>query len=1064
MKLAKLFAFLLARSVLCSVITPTPARPTPVLQVIGNDPLEQAVRGNDAGALQSLLDNTSLVLPDKGAAALKAAVDLERSVLLRELLRDARVRPVSCAQILLETSLTKPVIILKRLLEHGSWIDPTANHSAILKKAALVSAKHLEILLRDGRADPSVSHFGALLACFDCVTEDNVKSRLHSIKVFLNDSRVTFHAFRDLYLTLAAGYGQYDLVKSLIESGRYGCPQEAVLAADKNGHVDTVRLLLSSKWADPSADSNSLFRSSRNIAVKQLVLEDERFYPSRLDQAVVPVMAIDHMINFLCSSDTGAIRLFSQNLATVSQLTIQEKQSMLLIARASTGDLGFIQNLLAFQPCTTYMNSLAVRMAALNGHFDVAKLIVRSDVNLDSFLQTVFEPALRSLWVSAGGFDLARRTVAVLRALWRNPIIFGLRPRDVQARRYFLHRLGNTSLCRFLVDRVELLTAAARKARCTEKQAMLLHLYGIVLPRLGTILTRELIPPTEIGPFERAVSHFIEALSRLPWQLNDKQYIQSTPLDTFNRLYLTHYDRMMLAGAHEQDATAYASARKHKGLYYQRRSRAGAYSNQTVESRQIHVSRHGGLPALNPAFAITYPGYLIPHVEELINRFGHWLVTFEDDFERFASGIEIVNFPLPELLGKIKKGVIRAETKKKFLQEHPGYLAYYNPADWKKVHGFDQIANENGAMAVVTVYDRFKNIHIPDSMAPSILHSQLGRTAGRPDDHGIQVASLLSHPTLGVSPAIKLNLFDISNTSSFENSLDMQGLENLDHRDFSRRVGLSTNFLNLIGDVLNVSQGAHQDFLWESEHDHATAVHFTTLRTIVEANGCLLIFAAGNSGSRARIGFAGPKFLASSPVTRSLFINAVALLDDGLHLAPSTDQPGDHQQLYERSLCAFGTDVPVLKYGTNDRTTRESGTSFATPIISAAAALLVSHLKRRFGTNNEHLPKFAATALLLSATPILLIPTEPGERQQMKSLLEYETPVALGGVMAKDLGTTRRIRVTIGSSQRIVEVTPEIIEKSRSRYGMGRLNVPAAFQLVNELTRYLPHAASCQVS
>jgi hypothetical protein len=142
-------------------------------------------------------------------------------------------------------------------------------------------------------------------------------------------------------------------------------------------------------------------------------------------------------------------------------------------------------------------------------------------------------------------------------------------------------------------------------------------------------------------------------------------------------------------------------------------------------------------------------------------------------------------------------------------------------------------------------------------------------------------------------------------------------------------------------------------------------------------------------------------------------------------------------------------DEATQVISTREESEETSGTSFSAPIVSAAAAVILSYI-RRLHPEEKNAHKLTAQALLESATPIVLIITTAEERQRMKMLAEYKTPIALEGIMSRDLKPLTGYKTMLAGEERIFDITEDMIKEMKRRYGRGRLNVEAAMRWVDE--------------
>lgn len=151
--------------------------------------------------------------------------------------------------------------------------------------------------------------------------------------------------------------------------------------------------------------------------------------------------------------------------------------------------------------------------------------------------------------------------------------------------------------------------------------------------------------------------------------------------------------------------------------------------------------------------------YWVSTNNAVLQSFGSWLVSLENDFEAYAWGLEKLGMPLKTILEKDINQKNKVIAMREFVKKFPEYIPKYRATDWKIVHGFN-LVEENGDHATATVLDQFEGAQIPVSLlgsVSSILQPERKRCF---ETHGTSVASLISHPELGVSPNILLTLID----------------------------------------------------------------------------------------------------------------------------------------------------------------------------------------------------------------------------------------------------------------------------------------------------------------
>lgn len=250
-------------------------------------------------------------------------------------------------------------------------------------------------------------------------------------------------------------------------------------------------------------------------------------------------------------------------------------------------------------------------------------------------------------------------------------------------------------------------------------------------------------------------------------------------------------------------------------------------------------------------------------------------------------------------------------------------------------------------------------------------------------------------------------------------------------------------------DIVNISLVTENSETWGARFDSGV---LTKLISQMLSVAKLVVHAASNESFRGILEDPGLESVVRHLKLSSYFINAVALLDDGLHLSSYTNQPGKSDALSRRAVSAVGTNVTVLKWNKPRKTavtTVSSGTSLAAPIVSGAAAIVLGALRAEFPGKEIHMD-FVASAILDSATPIILVPKTEGQRKEYGYCLELETLVALEGVMAKDIDSITSYKPKSGVFKDEIIITEKMRRTSLKRYGRGRLQVVNAMKLAKE--------------
>lgn len=876
-----------------------------------------------------------------------------------------------------------------------------------------------------------------------------------------------------IYQTHAVEDGQENLILEL-RKHKQSRIEEIVTCGTVNEQegLEELRDILDSRWAYPSGNKNRMAAwltvNSGSVEYLRALSFDIRFDPYYLELRrasvgprnllLLPQILPDRCtkyqyIRFARAAD-GLRFLRTIDWSKVAA----EYGGLLLVAAASSGRTANVQFLLD-KVDPTYGNNMAIRFAGIFGFFDMA-VMIGERVGIDEqamvdYLYRVYEPIYMECWESVKEPSLALRSAKLLKWFFD---LGGDEPefKYSACRRAKMHfswaiRTQRLTPVGFFRRRIEALERAIPLASMSAQVNYLIQYYLLHSQSLARILKTMVSDPED--RMRESWRQLRTAFSPVSMRLARKEYPVDDAAKAYHRLFFTKYDRLLRSAVTSEQAAAYAEQRSNRHRYYRQRTAARASTNQTPESQRPFLTDQE-TKSTSVSTADPSVEYWMRKEAEVLRFFGAWFIGFDQDFKRYAEGVSLLSVPLYKLVSKQINMGRKRKAIAAFLLANPHYLPYYAPQDWKRLHGFTG-QRETGSKATVTIIDRFANTEVPQSLIPAtrdlcvlVDDWKLG------DSHGVNIAGLISHPQLGVSKDISLFLVDVSyfkeaiTFDGIPSSATVNSVADLQRAIQSASASFISDFTNAIGDVVNVSFAPPSDGAWSPSYDLSGIVSAGRLYTLIRGTNCVLVFSAGNTGSRMAIGNFGPKLLASHEETRPFFVNSVALHGDGLHLANYTEEPGDDEHLQKATLCAVGTGMKTV--GLGDREVTVSGTSYSAPVTTAAAALVLSHIRKEF-PNLGFPRRLVARALLESATPVLLVPTTEQERQRLGCITELETPVALKSIRALDLKPMPSYSAMLAGEPKRFAITEEMIRESKRRYGMGILNVPAAQWRAHEL-------------
>jgi len=203
-------------------------------------------------------------------------------------------------------------------------------------------------------------------------------------------------------------------------------------------------------------------------------------------------------------------------------------------------------------------------------------------------------------------------------------------------------------------------------------------------------------------------------------------------------------------------------------------------------------------------------------------------------------------------------------------------------------------------------------------------------------------------------------------------------------------------------------------------------------------SNCAIVFAAGNEYmDLAGLSEYNEMIKSFANIDGSEYfglLNVVALDEDALTLSFS-NQTGKDQALAHITVCAPGSNVEVRN--SDGSKTKATGSSFATPFVSAMIAIIRSNLIMPV----NHL---ICQSIQKTATPIVM-------RRSRKRL--YDIPVALVDVTAGNLeaGKTYHYIPFEKTEPKPIYVDQVMIDEGRKRYGMGRVHLERALNMAIEM-------------
>jgi len=397
----------------------------------------------------------------------------------------------------------------------------------------------------------------------------------------------------------------------------------------------------------------------------------------------------------------------------------------------------------------------------------------------------------------------------------------------------------------------------------------------------------------------------------------------------------------------------------------------------------------------------------------------------QHDIESMAVAAEAGRWSQLSEFIALETSVVKAQ--KIFIEEHQTYFIV-KPVDYHAAHGnvvSDIVRVVQGNDVTIAIY--FDEITDDFKMEP---HVDLSMKIEPKDVLG----NVLSNIVKLAAPSVSVELIPICMSAErllTVHELDLNDMENVwmnVSQIFNDLVaGVTTfNILNKqyvinTATVVEIQTECILTCLMNLQLDMSSSreLEITTLyklsrlasrsHLLVNAAGDCAVYQCSSQNDLARV-LAGSMNL----------INVVGLAEDGAHLIPISNQPGIGP-LAKRTICALG----VASNLTQDRST-----TIAASYIAGCAASIKSSVPILTWSQ-------VAQCLLDSASPIILVTNNASA--------PFDMPIVLDSILAKDFQPGLIFNNRAGKQP--IYVSQEMFNQSRSKYGMGRVNMRSARKL-----------------
>ncbi len=251
-------------------------------------------------------------------------------------------------------------------------IDNLSSEELLKKSCQLGLLNGVKLALEKG-VDPSIDNNFA-------IEYASKNGHLEIVKLLLQDERVDPSDHNNYAIECASKNGHTEVVKLLLQDERVDPSDhrnDAIRYASENGHTEVVKLLLQDKRVDPSANYNYAIRVALEygyIETVKLLLQDEKVREKLTDEEI---KKYENKISGLNESVKDLMKGKSDEdiLKSIDNLSSEE----LLKKSINNNYLNGVKIALEKGADPSQGYNYAIRIASLNGHLEIVKLLLKDE-------------------------------------------------------------------------------------------------------------------------------------------------------------------------------------------------------------------------------------------------------------------------------------------------------------------------------------------------------------------------------------------------------------------------------------------------------------------------------------------------------------------------------------------------------------------------------------------------------------------------------------------------------------------------------------------------------------